>query len=136
MKCFYHPQIDAIGICYYCNRALCPECAKDYPRGLACNGHCERVVEMMLTFRVKKLLTSSNLLKKKRSGQLRPLSPQTKRVIVVSFFASLIIAVLLTHFFVHTASIRLVVEIGLGGTLCSFAIPVYLSYRRRDGGDR
>lgn len=136
MKCFYHPNIDAIGICYYCNRALCSDCAKDYSRGLACKGHCERAVEMMLITRTEKLHRGSYLLQRKRSGQPRPLSSQTKRLIVVSLSASLIMALFITHFTAHPASVRRVVEIGLCGTLCSLGIPVYLSYRRRDGGDR
>lgn len=30
MKCFHHPDVDAVGTCPDCNRALCRECAGRY----------------------------------------------------------------------------------------------------------
>lgn len=41
MKCFYHLDRDAVGICKSCQRALCPECAADIGKGIACAGRCE-----------------------------------------------------------------------------------------------
>ncbi|MGB7815740.1 MAG: hypothetical protein WBL28_05250 [Methylotenera sp.] len=35
MRCFNH-QIDAIGICKHCQRALCHDCCTDLGDGLAC----------------------------------------------------------------------------------------------------
>jgi hypothetical protein len=41
MKCLKHSSSDAVAVCAYCGRALCPECilAADAPR-LACSSKC------------------------------------------------------------------------------------------------
>lgn len=44
MKCFGHPEIDAIGICKACGKGLCSICFVDTGLGLACNGTCQKVV--------------------------------------------------------------------------------------------
>jgi hypothetical protein len=45
MKCFYHPQADAVGTCKNCQRGLCPACAAERAEGLACRGRCEAKVD-------------------------------------------------------------------------------------------
>ena len=47
MKCFYHPQIDAVGICKNCNKGLCINCGVDVGDGLACKGNCEFKVKVL-----------------------------------------------------------------------------------------
>jgi hypothetical protein len=44
MKCFYHPQRDAVAMCKSCGRGLCPDCAAEVTPGMACVGRCERDV--------------------------------------------------------------------------------------------
>jgi hypothetical protein len=44
MKCFIHPQIDAVGICKNCNKGLCKECAIELENGIACKDKCENQV--------------------------------------------------------------------------------------------
>lgn len=46
MKCFYHPQSDAVGICKSCSKGLCRECAVDVGDGIACKDKCENRVKM------------------------------------------------------------------------------------------
>jgi hypothetical protein len=41
MKCFYHHDRDAVGNCKSCGKGLCPECAVDLTKGLACRNRCE-----------------------------------------------------------------------------------------------
>ncbi|KAB2965253.1 MAG: hypothetical protein F9K16_02425 [Thermoanaerobaculia bacterium] len=41
MNCFYHPSVAAAGLCKSCQRGICPECAVELPRGLACRKRCE-----------------------------------------------------------------------------------------------
>src|SRR5262245_44541193 len=41
MRCFYHQDREAVGLCKSCARALCAECAVDQGTGLACRGRCE-----------------------------------------------------------------------------------------------
>lgn len=42
MKCFYHQELDAIGICKKCQKGLCSECATDLEHGIACKGKHEK----------------------------------------------------------------------------------------------
>ncbi len=44
MKCFYHPEVDAVGLCKGCHRGLCIDCLADVPPGVACRGKCEAEV--------------------------------------------------------------------------------------------
>ena len=41
MNCFYHPSSVAVGVCKSCGKGLCPDCAVDLGKGLACRAHCE-----------------------------------------------------------------------------------------------
>ena len=41
MNCFYHPAVVAVGTCKSCSKGLCPACAVDLGKGLACKGRCE-----------------------------------------------------------------------------------------------
>jgi len=46
MNCFYHPQTAAVGICKYCQKGLCTECAVDLGHGIGCKHHQEEVREL------------------------------------------------------------------------------------------
>jgi hypothetical protein len=48
MNCFYHPTVVAIGTCKSCNKGLCPSCAVDLGKGLACKGRCEEDVKNLI----------------------------------------------------------------------------------------
>ena len=41
MRCFYHQDKDAVGICKFCGKGVCTECAVDLGKGLACRSRCE-----------------------------------------------------------------------------------------------
>ena len=41
MHCYYHQDKEAVGSCKSCGKGLCPDCAADVGKGLACRGHCE-----------------------------------------------------------------------------------------------
>lgn len=43
MNCFNHPDIPAVGICKYCQKGLCKDCAIDSGYGIACKYHRENV---------------------------------------------------------------------------------------------
>jgi hypothetical protein len=47
MRCFYHPDREAVGLCKNCAKGLCAESAIDVGDGLACAGPCEKRVERM-----------------------------------------------------------------------------------------
>ncbi len=48
MKCFLHHDQDAVGACKSCGKGLCPHCAVDLGKGLACRQHCEAAVEALI----------------------------------------------------------------------------------------
>jgi hypothetical protein len=41
MRCFYHADREAVGICKSCQRAICHECITDIGKGIACKARCE-----------------------------------------------------------------------------------------------
>lgn len=62
MACYYHPDRPAVGLCKYCQRGLCSDCAAPAGDSLACrNLHEEQV-------RVLEELTKLNILQSKRVG--------------------------------------------------------------------
>ncbi|HUJ11496.1 MAG TPA: hypothetical protein VL171_15895 [Verrucomicrobiae bacterium] len=69
MKCFYHPTVDAVGICKSCNRGLCPDCIANVGTSCSCKNRCEADVaainEMLQRGRTAHQKTSSTYL---RSG--------------------------------------------------------------------
>jgi len=50
MKCFYHHDRDAVGTCKSCQRGLCPECAVELEKGLACRSHCEEEAKQLIRY--------------------------------------------------------------------------------------
>lgn len=71
MKCFFHQDRDAVGICKSCERGLCSKCAVDLHRGLACKGRCEDDAKALIEFiqsNVRSAPKVSALLHKARSA--------------------------------------------------------------------
>ena len=48
MHCFYHQDKEAVGSCKSCGKGLCPDCAADVGKGLACRGRCEEDVRAVV----------------------------------------------------------------------------------------
>lgn len=63
MRCYYHHDKEAVGTCRSCSRGLCPDCAVDVGKALACRGHCEEDVRTFVAFI-------------HRSNQFSPQSPE------------------------------------------------------------
>jgi len=62
MDCFYHPGRFAVGLCKYCQRGLCSDCAAHAGDSLACKGlHEDQVLAM-------EALMQKNILQSKRVG--------------------------------------------------------------------
>ena len=51
MHCFYHSDVDAVGLCKACGKGLCRPCAVDLGEGLACQNSCELLVRDQITTR-------------------------------------------------------------------------------------
>jgi hypothetical protein len=72
MNCFYHPTVAAVGICKSCAKGLCPECAVDVGKGLACKGRCEedvKAVASLIDRTVKRSPLTDHILKTARSNR-------------------------------------------------------------------
>lgn len=62
MKCYYHPEKSAVGLCKYCQRGLCEACAAEVDDVLACvNRHEDEV-------RSIEQLVARNLFQSRRAG--------------------------------------------------------------------
>jgi hypothetical protein len=46
MKCFRHPDVDAVALCKQCCKALCAACAVEGQGGTSCGGNCAEEVEL------------------------------------------------------------------------------------------
>jgi hypothetical protein len=62
MKCFNHPDVEAVGICKSCNKGICKECLTEVENGIACKGKCEDEVKELnsLLKRNKVMFEKSN----------------------------------------------------------------------------
>ncbi len=40
MNCFKHNQTSSVGVCRYCFKGVCSECAIDFEDGVACSEYC------------------------------------------------------------------------------------------------
>ena len=47
MKCYTHHAVDAVGLCKSCSRGVCPDCAAEVGRSIACRGECEEKVRAL-----------------------------------------------------------------------------------------
>ncbi len=45
MKCFYHPTIDAVGVCSQCGKAACRDCIEDIRGTMLCKGCIVRTLQ-------------------------------------------------------------------------------------------
>jgi hypothetical protein len=69
MHCFYHQDKEAVCSCKSCGRGLCPDCAIDIGRGLACRGQCEehaRAVNALVDRNVKLSPQTAKMLESSR----------------------------------------------------------------------
>jgi hypothetical protein len=48
MRCYNHHDKDAVGTCKACGRGLCPTCAAEVEKAVACRDRCESDVSMLL----------------------------------------------------------------------------------------
>src|SRR5436305_10275861 len=48
MKCYYHNERDAVGICRACSRGLCPDCISDLGLAIACRGKHEAQAKSLI----------------------------------------------------------------------------------------
>ena len=61
MKCFNHPDTDAVAICKSCGRAVCHECALPSDVGIACQKSCAQVLSNKASLNSKQASHLKNL---------------------------------------------------------------------------
>lgn len=49
MKCFKHPESEAVGTCKQCSKGMCPACAKDIGMSIVCSTECEAATKLIRT---------------------------------------------------------------------------------------
>lgn len=47
MKCYNHPETDAVGTCKSCSKGLCHNCLTDTGNGIACTATCVEEVKTL-----------------------------------------------------------------------------------------
>ena len=60
MRCFYHQDKEAVGTCKLCGKGVCPECAVDLTKGLACRGRCETDAQAIIQLIDRNIQLSAN----------------------------------------------------------------------------
>ncbi len=73
MRCYYHQDRESVGSCKSCGKGLCPECAVDLTKGLACRGHCEedtRALIQLIDHNIKMQPTASRLIQAGGSARM------------------------------------------------------------------
>lgn len=110
MKCFHHPDRDAVAICKSCSRALCLECTADVPPGVACRGKCEADV------------TSLNLMiERGKTAYQKTGAAYTRNAIATLLFCIMFLAFgLLPVFVSHSYGAIFMAPMGIGFLLWSF----------------
>lgn len=63
MRCFYHQDKEAVGVCRSCGKGVCIECAVDLGKGLACRGRCEENAGAIIQLVDKNIQLSSTPMK-------------------------------------------------------------------------
>jgi hypothetical protein len=61
MNCYYHPARTAIGVCKYCGRGLCTDCAATVDDTLACENRHEQQVRGLNLMQERGILQSERL---------------------------------------------------------------------------
>ncbi|HNJ14877.1 MAG TPA: hypothetical protein PKL78_08105 [Anaerolineales bacterium] len=61
MNCFYHPGQPAVGMCKYCQRGVCSDCAAVVDDRLACKGRHEEKVRQLAQLSERNLLQSQHI---------------------------------------------------------------------------
>lgn len=92
MKCFYHNNKDAVGICKSCQKGLCTDCAVDLGKGLACKNYCEEEVKGLIHISQENIQSSSDTSKILRST--KAVGPITSKLFIAVGIIFIIFSIL------------------------------------------
>ncbi len=117
MVCYYHPDRPAVGLCKYCQRGLCSDCAASAGDSLACKGLHEEQVRSM------ELLMQKNIFQAKRVR-----SDYVRNTIFYGIVGTLFAAFGLSQ--LHWLGLQAVVYLLIGLALLYAATANYLESRK------
>lgn len=128
MKCWHHPAEDAVGVCRHCGRGLCPECAVELERWLACRGRCEgKVAEARYLLRTRRI--RMRRVKTKPPGPPSPAARTIRWLLLAALFVS---PVVLAHLR-STAKVSLFVDAGCLATAVTLWLAHLFNHGRHAG---
>lgn len=86
MKCFDHPEKDAVGSCKSCGKGVCSECAVDLTKGLACRGRCEQDTRALITLIDQNIKLSARAVRIMDEGKRTRRGTQTFNIVTGAIF--------------------------------------------------
>jgi hypothetical protein len=89
VNCFYHPGVCAVGICKSCGKGLCPDCATDLGKGLACRNQCEADVTALRELTARNIRNAPAYERIVRSNRGAQYAGATFFILTGSVFAAL-----------------------------------------------
>ncbi|SRR5258708_4708200 len=119
MKCFYHPDRDAVAICKNCNRGLCQEDAVVVGDGIACKDKCEDKVRQL------NALLDRNIATVQRAGTTYSLNSLLYVIMGIVFIG---MGLLFTEY-LHSSLMSLLMVVGGGFFACYGAYILFLRSR-------
>lgn len=134
MKCFYHPETEAVGLCKNCQRGLCPQCLTEYKHGLACKGRCEAVVSFKSGKAEIKINAQHRMRKwrqRRTTRERKPWSHQAILLIIVIALAAILYPVFRYRQRLANPLDRRYIDISLLANAVTLAIPLALRMRRK-----
>lgn len=122
MKCFYHPERDAVGLCSQCGKAACQDCMKEVESGILCKGCIAR--------RVKAVEAESRVVAEDRrvTAEKARKRLRTSKVVfgVFFFFGMIIVAVSVVQTLMSGGSrLPSLVPLAIGGLLGAVLVGYY-----------
>jgi len=123
MKCFYHRDREAVGLCKSCGKGLCGDCQTDLGQGLACKDRCEDRVRSLLA------LIDHNV---RAAPAARTIMRINRRTWVLVGLFALMAGIFITILSASDERIRLVVPLGLLVSLFGIVLLVFVWKLPRD----
>lgn len=116
MRCFNHPEREAIGSCKACCKGLCPDCVADLGHGLACRGRHEEQVDSI------NLMIARNALLQSTSRKAKYATPA---------FTAFMGAIFLSYGYLHEGLNGFSVPLGAG--FLGYGVVIFFVNRRAFG---
>ena len=119
MKCYRHPELEAVAVCRSCGRALCRDCVTEVGLSCSCKGRCESVVATM-----------NDLMERGRTAYQKTSALQLRNGIFIILLGIVFISLAVYQFSVGGASELTYLLIAAGVLLGGMGVASLISARR------